>query len=122
MLQAKGDADVEIAKVAIAMSASKSTTLIGDGTYLLLLLYHKVEANYTELYFRSDKAQSYVYKIKVLNQILGAESCNGVSPCINRMRCYHKNIWDWKEIWVSKNHQKDEGIKELCKVFCLPRA
>ena len=58
VIQAEGDADVDIAKAAVTMSAFKSTTLVGEDTDLIvLLLYHVVVTNCTELYFRSDKAK-----------------------------------------------------------------
>ena len=41
VIQAEGDADVDIAKAAINMSAMRPTTLIGEDTDLLvLLLFH----------------------------------------------------------------------------------
>ena len=39
MIQAEGDADVEITKAAVTKSAFKSTTLVGEDTDLLLLLH-----------------------------------------------------------------------------------
>ena len=46
VIQADGDADVEIAKAAISMSAFKPTTLVGEDTdFLVLLLYHAVVSN-----------------------------------------------------------------------------
>jgi hypothetical protein len=42
VIQAEGDADVDIVKAAVSMSGYKSTTLIGEDTDLLiLLLYHE---------------------------------------------------------------------------------
>ncbi|KAK6176032.1 hypothetical protein SNE40_014396 [Patella caerulea] len=50
VVQAKGDADFDIVKAAVTMSTTKSTTLIGEDTDLLiLLLYHGVDSK--ELYF-----------------------------------------------------------------------
>ena len=52
VIQAEGDVDVEIAKVAVTKSTFKSTTLVGEDTdHLLLLLYYAEATNCTELYF-----------------------------------------------------------------------
>ena len=76
VIQAEGDADVDIAKAAINMSAMRPTTLIGEDTDLLvLLLFHTDVSKCTELYFLSDKVKSHVYNIKVLKQVLGEAVC-----------------------------------------------
>jgi len=60
-----------------SMSAFRPTTLIGEDTNLLvLLLYHAEVSRCNALYFRSDKAESHVYNIKVLKQVLGEAVCN----------------------------------------------
>ena len=60
MVQAEADADVDIAKAAVTMSAYKSTTLIGEDTDLLMfLLYHVVVTNCSEIYLFSDKKNIY---------------------------------------------------------------
>ena len=77
VIHAEGDADLDIAKAAITMSLSKSTTLIGEDTDLLvLLLYHSPE-ECKDLYFRSDKRKEKpnVYNITVLKQLLGDDVC-----------------------------------------------
>ena len=66
VIQAEGDADAEIAKTAISMSAFRLTSLIGEDTDLVLLLFHTDVSKCTALYFRSDKVKSYVYNMKVL--------------------------------------------------------
>ena len=77
VIQAEGDADVEIAKAAISMSTFRPTSLIGKDTDLLvLLLFHTNVSKCTSLYFRSDKVKSYVYNIKVPKQVLGEAVCN----------------------------------------------
>ena len=46
VIQAEGDADVEIAKAAINISAFKPNTLVGEDTdFFVLLLYHAVLSN-----------------------------------------------------------------------------
>ena len=61
-IQAEGDAELDIVKAAVAMSAYKSTTLIGEDTDLLVLLLYRVPAHDCKhLYFRSDKVhQMYI--------------------------------------------------------------
>ena len=78
VIQAEGDANVEIAKAAaITMSAFRPTTLIGEDTDLLVLsLYHAEVSKCNALYFCSDKAKSYVYNIKILKQVLDEAVCN----------------------------------------------
>ena len=71
MIQAEGDADVEITKAAVTKSAFKSTTDL-----LLLLLYYAEATNYTELSFSLDKIKSNVYNIKVLKKILEEAVCD----------------------------------------------
>jgi hypothetical protein len=39
-IQAEGDADVDITKAAANAASTHSTTLIGENTYLLVLLSH----------------------------------------------------------------------------------
>ena len=51
VIQAEGDADVDIAKAAINMSALRPTSLIGEDTDLLvLLLFHADVSKCTALY------------------------------------------------------------------------
>ena len=76
VIHAEGDADVDIAKAAIAASVYSSTTLIGKDTELLgLLLYYYEELDLNNLYFRSDKDRiaPYVYNIRILKHLLGHE-------------------------------------------------
>jgi len=64
--------DVKIAKAAIGRStfAFKPTTLIGEDTDLLaFLLNHAEVSNCRALFFSVDKANSYVYNIKVPKQV-----------------------------------------------------
>ena len=44
-IQAEGDAELEMVKAAVAMSAYKSITLIGEDTDLLVLLLYHAAAN-----------------------------------------------------------------------------
>ena len=76
--EAEGDADVETAKAAISMSAFRLTSLIGEDTDLVLLLFHTDVSKCIALYFHFDKVKSYVYNIKVLKQVLCEAVCNDI--------------------------------------------
>lgn len=124
VMQVEGDADVEIAKAAVTNSASKSTTLIGEDTdLLLLLLYYVVEANCTELYFRSDKTSSNVYNIKILKGILGKPVCRSLlfiyafTGCDSTSRVFGIG----KKSVFQRIIKEDEELIECSKLFCLPQ-
>ena len=71
--QVSGDADVAIAKAAVEEAETKSTTLIGEDTDLLVLLLYHSEHN-DELYFRSDKMTKKTtsfYDIQLMREALG---------------------------------------------------
>ncbi|CAB3992865.1 Hypothetical predicted protein [Paramuricea clavata] len=71
VIQAEGDADVEIVKAAVATSSYKTTCLIGEDTDLLVLLLHHASSNGEKIYFRSDKGSpTTVLDIKVIKQSL----------------------------------------------------
>ena len=81
IIQAEGDADLDIVKASGAMTSDNSTTLIGEDTDLLvLLLYHATMKDCRDLYFRSDKGKPNVYNIKVLKRLLGDDVC--FCPCL----------------------------------------
>lgn len=73
--EGRGDADLEIVKAAVTMSTTKSTTLIGEDTDLLILLLYHGKPESKELYFRSDKGKPNVYNIKILKNLLGDGVC-----------------------------------------------
>ena len=53
-MQARGDADVMIAKTAVETSRSMDTVLIGDDTDMLVLLLHHCDLLGKALYFRPE--------------------------------------------------------------------
>ncbi|KAG1669042.1 Tryptophan 5-hydroxylase 2 [Nymphon striatum] len=78
VIQAEGDADVDIAKTAVNIANVHSTTLIGEDTDLLVLLLHYCEMDGKPLYFRSDKQSRgvpKVYNISWIKRLLGSEMC-----------------------------------------------
>uniref|UniRef100_A0A8C4Q7P4 HTH OST-type domain-containing protein n=1 Tax=Eptatretus burgeri TaxID=7764 RepID=A0A8C4Q7P4_EPTBU len=77
VINASGDADVDIVKAAIKSSQHQSTTLIGEDTDLLILLLYYCETNNRGLYFRSDKSTvPTVYDVSEMKQVLGSAMCS----------------------------------------------
>ena len=75
-IQTEGDADFDVVKAAVAMSAYTSTTLIGEDTDMfVLLLYRSATNDCKYLYFRSDKGERNVYSFAVLTRLLGDDVC-----------------------------------------------
>ena len=79
VINATGDADVDIAKCATELTCDNSTTVIGEDTDLLVLLLYYVQDDSKTLYFRSDKAKytrkAATYHINGLRRLLGFEMC-----------------------------------------------
>ena len=79
VLQADGDADVLIAKTAVACAAEHSTTIIGEDTDLLILLIFSADAKSKALYLQSDKKKGKkfrVWDIHWFQRSLGPEMCS----------------------------------------------
>ena len=124
-IQAEGDADLDVVKAAVAMSAYKSTTLIGEDTDLLvLLLYHAAANDCKDLYFRSDKGKPNVYNIKVLKRLLGDDVCSDLlfihafSGCDTTSRIFGVG----KKSVVQKVIAGGSVLHECSKVFRTPTA
>ena len=74
VINAPGDADIQIVKAAVLSSLTRSTTLIGEDTDMLVLLLHYMQQANTDLYVRSDKANAdKLYHINKLKIVLGEE-------------------------------------------------
>ncbi len=77
VINASGDADVDIVKAAVKASEHQPTTLIGEDTDLLILLLYYAGTNNRGLYFRSDKSKATkVYNISEMKQVLGSDLCS----------------------------------------------
>ena len=80
MVNALGDADVDIVKAAVEASRLHTTTLIGEDTDLLVLLLYYAQGDTMALYFKSDRTKSdgsfKVYDINRLKDILGHDLCS----------------------------------------------
>ena len=80
VINAPGDADVDIVKTAVDSSHHRhSTTLIGEDTDLLILLLHYADTDpdIKDLYFRSDKTcATKVHDINRLKAIIGPDICS----------------------------------------------
>ncbi|KXJ04925.1 hypothetical protein AC249_AIPGENE19089, partial [Exaiptasia diaphana] len=82
VLQADGDADLLIAKTAVASSETKPTTLVGDDTDLLILLCYYTDLDNYDLVFRPEpkaKAkQQRTWHMKKVKAELGEDVCNNI--------------------------------------------
>ena len=58
VVNAHGDADVDIVKTAVETSLQHTTTVIGEDTDLLVLLLYYAQGEVMNLYFRSDKPKA----------------------------------------------------------------
>lgn len=77
MINAPGDAGVEIVKTAVQFAVTHSTSLVGENADLLVLFLFYAKATDKNLYFRSDKAKACaLYHINELKTI---------HTCIHRM-------------------------------------
>ena len=80
VVNALGDADVDIVKAAVEASRLHTTTLIGEDTDLLVLLLYYAQGDTMALYFKSDRTKPdgsfKVYDINRLKDILGHDLCS----------------------------------------------
>ena len=82
VIQSLVDADVNIVKATVERSRHCTTTLVGEATYLLILLHHYSKTDNEIIYFRSDankqSKEHRVYTINLLKETLGDDVCNGL--------------------------------------------
>lgn len=105
------------------MASTKSTTLIGEDTDLLiLLLYHFNVSHCTELHFRSDKGNATVYNIKALKDSLGEAMCrrllflHAFTGCDSTSRIFGVG----KKSAFQKILKDGHVICKIADVFCNP--
>lgn len=122
VIQAEGDADVDIVKAAVTMSSMKSTTLIGEDTDLLVLLLYHGKVDSRELYFRSDKEKPHVYDIRALKTSLGSDVCTSLlfahafTGCDTTSRIFGVG----KKSVFQKVITNDGVFRSCSKLFCSP--
>ena len=125
VIQAEGDADVDIAKAAVLAAESKSTTLIGEDTDLLVLLLFHTPADDVgkKINFHLDKKNPTVmYDVKVIKQILGDELCTNMlflhafTGCDTTSRIYGIG----KKSVLHKFINEDQILKACGNEFCSP--
>ena len=79
VVNALGDADVDIVKAAVEASRLHTTTLIGEDTDLLVLLLYYAQGDNMAFYFKSDRTNTdgnfKVYVINSLKDILEHDLC-----------------------------------------------
>ena len=123
VIQAKGDADVDIVKAAVAMSYKKSTTLIGEDTDLLILLLYHGKIDSKELFFRSDKRNSHMYNIKTLKAYLGNDVCTSLlfahafSGCDTTSRIFSLGK---KSVVFQEIIRSSSVLRSCSEIFCTP--
>ena len=115
VIQAEGDADVEIVKAATCMSAFRPTSLIGEDTDLVLLLFHTDVSKCTALYFRSNKVLKQVHCEAVCNDLLFLHAFTG---CDSVSRVFGIG----KKFGVPANHQKRKDDERLFKSILSAKA
>ena len=104
VVNAHGDADVDIVKTAVETSLQHTTTLIGDDTDLLVLLLYYPQGEVMNLYFRSDKLQSgwHYWSVSHQSYSRGTRAWNvfpvDVHPC---------HDWFWHDIADFRCRQED---------------
>ena len=80
VVNAHGNADMDIVKMAVETSLQHTTTLIGEYTDLLVLLVNYPQGEVMNLYFRSDKPKAdgtiEVCHINRIQKVLGHEMCS----------------------------------------------
>lgn len=124
VIQAEGDADVDIVKAAVSMSLYRSTTLIGEDTDLLVLLLYHATTDCKDLYFRSDKGKANVYNIKVLKCVLSDDVCadllfaHASSGCDTTSRIFGVG----KKSGLQKIIKRESVFCNCAKIFCSPKA
>ena len=122
-IQAEEDADFDIVKAAVAMSAHISTTVIGEDTdMLVLLLYHAPANDCRDLYFRSEKGKPNVYNITVLKRLLGDDDYSDMLFIHALSGCGTTSIivGAEKKSVVQKVIAGDSALHECSKLFRTP--
>ena len=123
VINASGDADVDIVKAAIKASQHQPTTLIGEDTDLLILLLYYADTNNKGLYFRSDKSTvPKVYDISEMKQVLGSDLCSQLlfihafTGCDTTSRIYNVG----KKSAFQKLANGELTIQTCANAFLLP--
>ena len=123
VINATGDADVDIAKCATELACDNSTTVIGEDTDLLVLLLYYVQDESKTLYFRSDKAKytrkAATYHINGLRRLLGFEMCqqllflHAFTGCDTTLRIYGIG----KKAIFQRLVKKDQQLQRIANQF-----
>ena len=124
VIQADGDADVDITMAAVNAASTHSTTLIGEDTDLLVLLLHHTPPDSKPLYFRSDnetRSTAKVYDINHIKHLLGSDLCtqllflHAFTGCDSTSRVYGTG----KKSAFQKLVKGDVVLKSCAEEFCL---
>ena len=120
VVQAEGDADVDIIRAVVDSSKQGTTTLIGEDTDLLILLLYHGDVDCKDVYFRSDKGKLTVYNIRVLKGLLGEQVCTDLlfvhafTGCDTSSRIFGIG----KKLVFQKVIKGDSVLRSCSNIFC----
>ena len=121
VINASGDADVDIVVAAVKASDNQPTTLIGEDTDLLIFLLYYAGTNNRGLCFRTDKSKATkVYGISKMKQVLGSELCSQLlfihafTGCDTTPRIFSVD----KQKAFQKLVNGESTIRSCANVFC----
>ena len=124
VINAPGDADVDIVKAAVLSSLTRSTTLSGEDTYMLVLLLHYMQQANKDLYVRSHKANAdKLCHINELKIVLVEELCSQLlflhayTGCDTTSRIFGVS----KKYVFHKLVKGDATLKDCANSFLLPK-
>ncbi|KAL2082773.1 hypothetical protein ACEWY4_022591 [Coilia grayii] len=125
VINATGDADVDIVKAAVEASLLHPTTVIGEDTDLLVLLLYYAQGS-NNLFFRSDRSKAAgspkVYDINHIKLVLGHEVCSqllflhAMTGCDTTSRIFGVG----KKIALQKLLQGDPFLQSCANAFIIP--
>ena len=127
VINVPSDADVDNVKTAVDSSHQHSTTLIGENTYLLIVLLHYADTDpdIKDLYFRSDKTcPTKVHDINSLKAIIEPDICSQLlfihtfTGCDSTSRI----VGIGKKTAFKKLVKGQPIIKKMCKLLHSPKS
>ena len=116
------DADVLIARIAVASARIRDTVLIGDDTDLLVLLLHHAEMDRHDVFFdpkpRQTSMKNRVWCIKQSRQLLGPEVCNNILFIHAILGCdTNSHPFGLGKGLAVKKIQRDPHFRKMAHVF-----
>ena len=115
VINAPVNADVQIVKAAVLSSLTRSTTLIGEDTDMLILLLHYMQQANKDLYFRSDNELKIVLGEELCSKLLFLHAYTG---CDTTSRIFGVG----KKYVFHKLVKGDATLKRLCQFLPSSKA